>query len=104
MSVFHITAENFQKEVIESKETVLLDFWAGWCGPCKMLAPILDEIALERPDIKVCKINIDEEPKLAQQFQIMSIPTLLVFERGTVLKKTTGALPKKDILELLPPL
>ena len=75
MEILHITKENFQTEVMESDKTVLLDFWAAWCGPCRMIAPVLEEVAQEQEDVKVCKIDVDKEPELAQQFQIMSIPT-----------------------------
>lgn len=101
MSVLHITEENFQTEVISSKQPVLLDFWASWCGPCRMLAPVIDEIAGERPDIKVGKINIDEEPELASQFGIMSIPTLVVMKEGEAVSQAVGVRPKSQILELL---
>ena len=87
MSAMHITKQNFQKEVMESEKPVLLDFWASWCGPCRMVAPVLDQIAGERPDIKVCKINVDEEQELASAFQIMSIPTLMVVKGGKVVRR-----------------
>ena len=101
MSVMHITNENFEKEVLQSEKTVLLDFWASWCGPCRMVAPILDQIAEERPDIKVCKVNVDEEPGLAGQYNVMSIPTLMVMKNGTVVKDSAGARPKAQILAML---
>ena len=101
MSALKITKENFQKEVMESKETVLLDFWASWCGPCKMIGPIIDQIADERTDIKVCKINVDDEPELAAKFRVMSIPTLIVFKDGKVATQSMGAKPKAAILALL---
>ena len=101
MSVININKENFEAEVIKSEKPVLLDFWASWCGPCRMVAPILDQIAQERPDIKVCKINVDEEPELASQFAIMSIPTLMVIKDGQVVNKALGARPKDAILALL---
>ena len=101
MSVLHINANNFDQEVINSDKPVLLDFWASWCGPCRMVAPILDEIAEERDDIKVAKVNVDEEGDLAQQFGIMSIPTLMVVKGGRVVRKVAGARPKDDILDLL---
>ena len=81
MAVIELTKQNFQSEVAESKEKVLIDFWASWCGPCRMVSPIVDEIAEESPaGVKVCKVNVDEQPELAQQFQVMSIPTLLVMK------------------------
>ena len=101
MSVLHITKENFQSEVANSEKPVLLDFWASWCGPCKMIAPAIEEVAAERPDIKVGKINIDEEPQLAREFGIMSIPTLVVVKDGDVVSQSVGARPKSQILALL---
>ena len=101
MSVLHITKETFEKEVLQSEKTVLLDFFATWCGPCKMLAPILDEIAEEREDIKVCKVDVDQEPELAAQYQVVSIPTLFVIENGQVVNQSLGAKPKAKILEML---
>lgn len=101
MSVLTITNENFQQEVLNSDKPVLVDFWASWCGPCKMLSPIVDEIAVEREDIKVCKVNVDEQPELAAKFQIMSIPTLIVFKNGKMVNQTAGVRPKNQILQLL---
>ena len=100
MSVIHITKENFDA-VISGSKPVLLDFWAPWCGPCRMVGPIIEEIAEERPDIKVCKINVDEEPALAQQYGVMSIPTLIVMEQGQILAQSAGARPKAQILSML---
>ncbi len=102
MSVLTITKDNFQKEVVESEKPVLLDFWAGWCGPCRMVAPVIDEIAKEREDIKVGKIDVDAEPELAMSFQVMSIPTLVVMKGGEVIGRTMGAQPKGQILKLIP--
>lgn len=102
MSVIHITKENFQQEVLESAKPVLLDFWASWCGPCRMVGPIIDEIADEHPEIKVGKINVDEEQELAAQFQVMSIPSLFVLKDGEVVNKALGARPKQQILNLIP--
>lgn len=102
MEILHITKDSFQKEVMESDKTVLLDFWATWCGPCRMIAPVLEEVAQEREDVKVCKIDVDEEPELAKQFQIMSIPTLIVMENGRIVNKALGAMPKNSVLALLP--
>lgn len=101
MSVITITKENFKQEVAEHSGTVLLDFWAAWCGPCRMLSPIVDEIAEERTDIKVGKINTDEQPELAAAFRIVSIPTLIVIRNGEVIKQSLGAIPKEQVLELL---
>ena len=101
MAALKITKDNFQTEVLEAKGTVLVDFWASWCGPCKMIGPIIDQIADERADIKVGKINVDDEQELAVQFKVMSIPTLLVFKDGKVVNQSMGAKPKAAILAML---
>lgn len=101
MAVLNITKDNFQKEVIESEKTVLLDFWATWCGPCRMLSPIVDEIAEERSDIKVGKINVDEQPELAASFNVMSIPMLIVMKEGRIANQALGMRPKAQVLALL---
>jgi len=101
MSVLTITKENFQKEVMESDKPVLLDFWASWCGPCRMVSPVVDEIAQETPNIKVGKINVDEQRELAASFNVMSIPTLIVVKNGQVVNKAIGARPKGQIVSLL---
>jgi len=101
MSVVTITKDNFNKEVMESDKPVLLDFWASWCGPCRMVSPVVDEIAGEKSDIKVGKINVDEQRELAAAFNIMSIPTLVVMKNGKVTNSAMGARPKRQILSLL---
>ena len=101
MSVININNNNFQGEVMHSEKLVLLDFWASWCGPCRMVSPIVDEIAAERSDIKVCKINVDEQPELAARFGGMSIPTLVVMKNGKVINQAVGARPKAQILAML---
>ena len=101
MAVITITKENFAHEVLQSEKPVLLDFWASWCGPCRMLSPIVDEVAEERGDVKVGKVNVDEQPELAGEFGVMSIPTLLVFEQGKLVRQAVGARPKASVLELL---
>lgn len=101
MSALSITNQNFRAEVIDSSKPVLLDFWASWCSPCRMVSPIVDEIAVERSDIKVGKINVDEQPELAAQFGIMSIPTLVVMKNGTMVHQAVGARSKAQILALL---
>ena len=101
MSVININKTNFQNEVINSEKPVLLDFWASWCGPCRMVAPIVDEIAAERSDLKVGKVNVDEQPELAGQFGVMSIPTLVVMKNGKVTNQAVGARPKEQILAML---
>ena len=100
MSVLSLNQNNFE-EIKTSEKTVLIDFYADWCGPCRMVSPIIDEIAEEREDIKVCKINVDEEPDLANRFQVMSIPTLMVFKDGQLVKQSQGARPKPQILDMI---
>ena len=102
MSVLNITKENFENEVVQSEKVVLLDFFASWCGPCRMVGPIIDEIAEENEEIRVCKVNVDEQTELASQFQVYSIPTLVVMQDGKVLKQATGAKTKAQILAMLP--
>ncbi|MGM9607481.1 MAG: thioredoxin [Oscillospiraceae bacterium] len=101
MSVVNITKDNFREEVLHSDKPVLLDFWADWCGPCRMVSPIVDEIAAERNDLKVGKINVDEQPELAGQFGVMSIPTLVVMKDGKIINQMVGARPKSQILAML---
>ena len=101
MAVVHVTKDNFDSEVLRADKPVLVDFWAPWCGPCRMVGPVLDEIASERSDVKVAKINVDEQPELAGQFAVMSIPTMMVFKDGNAVKKDVGARPKAAILEML---
>ena len=96
-----ITINNFEEEVLKSDKPVLVDFWASWCGPCKMLAPTIEEIAEENDDIKVGKVNVDDEPGLARKFMIMSIPTLLVFKNGAIVNKGIGLMPKDSVLALI---
>lgn len=102
MSVMKITSENFDREVMQSDKPVLLDFFATWCGPCRMVGPIIDQLAEEKGDIKVGKIDVDQEGDLASRFQIFSIPTLIVMKDGQVLQKATGARSKDEILAMLP--
>ena len=101
MTAININKNNFQNEIMDSEKTVLLDFWAPWCAPCRMGVPVIEEIAGERPDIKVGKINVDEQPELASKFGIMSIPTLVVMKNGKIVQQVSGARPKKAILEML---
>ena len=101
MSAVNINYNNYKNEVVNSDKKVLLDFWAPWCGPCRMVVPMVEEIAQERPDILVGKVNVDEELELANQFGIMSIPTLVVMENGKVISRVTGARPKSAILSML---
>ena len=101
MSVLHINNENFESEVLGSSKPVLVDFFATWCGPCRMVAPVIDEIAEERDDIKVCKIDVDQASDLAIRYGVASIPTLMVFKNGEITNKALGAMPKENILELL---
>ena len=101
MAVKHVSIDNFKQEVLQSDKPVLLDFYASWCGPCRMLAPILDEIAEEHPEIKVVKVNVDEEQALASQYQVISIPSLFVLENGEVINQALGVKPKQQILDML---
>lgn len=102
MKVLHVTQDTFQQEVLESSLPVLVDFFAEWCGPCRMLAPVLDEIAAEREDVKVVKINVDEEPELASQYKVVSIPSVFVIQDGQVVGQSLGAKPKHQLLAMLP--
>ena len=101
MSALHVTEANFQEEVLNCEKPVLVDFWADWCGPCRMVGPVLDEIARERQDIKVCKVNIDEEKALASAYGVKTIPTLMVLRQGKIVKQSAGAKPKQQILAML---
>ena len=101
MSAININQNNFHEEVINSDKPVLLDFWAPWCGPCRMVVPIVEEIALENPDIKVGKVNVDENPELAHQFKVMSIPSLFVMEDGKIINQSVGVKPKQQILAMV---
>ena len=101
MSVTIVTKENFDAEVLRADQPVLIDFWAAWCGPCRMLSPVVDQIGAETPTIKVGKVNVDEQPELAQRFGVMSIPTLIVFKDGRAVNKAVGVQPKGAILNML---
>lgn len=101
MSIVYVKQANFEEEVLKSDKTVLLDFYADWCGPCRMIAPILEEIAREHEEYKICKVNVDEEPALAAKFEVMSIPTLFVLKNGEVVANSMGAKPKAQILAML---
>lgn len=101
MAALHLTAENFRKEVLEYEGTAMVDFWASWCGPCQMVGPVIEEIAEERKDIKVCKVNVDEQPDIAGKYNVMSIPTIMVFKNGEQAAVSVGAKPKADLLALL---
>ena len=101
MSVINLTTENFEEEVLNAKEPVLVDFWATWCGPCQTMGPLVEEIAEERADIKVCKLDVDQEPELARQYRVMSIPTFLVFKDGEVVKRDMGVMSKDELEGLI---
>lgn len=101
MAVNYVTIDNFENEVVKSEKMVLIDFYADWCGPCKMLSPVIEEISNENDNVKVCKVNVDEQTDLAKKFDIMTIPTLVVMKGELVLSKTSGVMPKSEILKML---
>lgn len=101
MSALHVTNENFETEVLKSEKPVLVDFWAAWCGPCQMLLPVIEELAGEVADAKICKVNVDEEPELAEKYSVMTIPTLIVFRDGKPAEKSIGVISKEQILKLI---
>ena len=101
MSAINVNKNSFNQEVLNSDKPVLIDFWASWCGPCRMVGPLVEEIAAERYDVKVVKVNVDEEQELAMQFQVMSIPTLVVMKNGKIVNRAVGARPKAQILAML---
>ena len=101
MSVIDVKTADFETEVLKSDKTVLVDFWAVWCGPCRMLSPVVDQVAEENPDIKVCKVNVDEEQQLAIKYGVMSIPSLLVFKGGELVNQSVGVIPKEEVLNLI---
>lgn len=101
MSVINLNEKNFEEEVTKSEKPVLIDFWASWCGPCKMVSPLVDQLAEEHSEYKFCKVNVDEEESLAIKFGIMSIPTLIIFKNGEQKAKQIGALPKQEILDFI---
>ena len=101
MAVLHLTKENFQKEVLEADVPVVVDFWATWCGPCQMVGPVVEEIADEVTDAKICKVDVAQQPELARQYKVMSIPTFLVFKNGEMVKRDMGYKPKDELLDLL---
>ncbi|MCI8379239.1 MAG: thioredoxin [Lachnospiraceae bacterium] len=101
MAVAHVTKENFDSEVLQSDKPVFIDFWASWCGPCQMVAPVVEELSEEIADVKFAKVNVDEQPELARQFQVMSIPTMVLLKEGKVVDTTIGAQPKEDIAKFV---
>lgn len=101
MNIITVTNESFQSDVLDFKGTVLVDFWAAWCGPCRMLAPILEQLAEENPQVKIAKVNVDEQPQLGSKFNIMSIPTVMIFKDGKLVNTSVGLRPKEDFLQYL---
>ena len=101
MAAIHVTEQTFDEEILKSEKTVLVDFWASWCGPCRMLLPIIEEVAQEQKEIIVCKINVTEQPELADKYGVMTIPTLILFKNCEEVKRTTGAIPKTEVLDFI---
>ncbi len=101
MAIITLTKDNFEAEAVQTSQTVLIDFWAAWCGPCRMLSPVVDEVAEENPSVKVCKVNVDEQPELAEQFSVMSIPTLVVLKNGKLVNQSVGVVSKSSIESLI---
>ena len=101
MSIINLTKDSFHNEVMETEKVVVIDFWATWCGPCKMMAPVVEEVAKDYPDVKVCKVNVDEEPELSNAFKIVSIPTIVVIKNGEIIDSVVGYRPKEDIEKII---
>lgn len=101
MSIINLTKDSYHNEVMETEKVVVIDFWATWCGPCKMMAPIVEEVAKDYPDVKVCKVNVDEEPELSNAFKIVSIPTIVVIKNGEIIDSVVGYRPKEDIEKII---
>lgn len=101
MAVVNVTTDNFEEEILNSDKKVLIDFWAAWCGPCQMIGPVIEKVAIEKEDIKVVKINVDEQGELAAKYQVMSIPTLIVMDKGKIINQSVGLISKSEIEELI---
>lgn len=101
MSIINLTKDSYHNEVMETEKVVVIDFWATWCGPCKMMAPVVEEVAKDYPDVKVCKVNVDEEPELSNAFKIVSIPTIVVIKNGEIIDSVVGYRPKGDIEKII---
>lgn len=101
MRIINLTKDSYHNEVMETEKVVVIDFWATWCGPCKMMAPVVEEVAKDYPDVKVCKVNVDEEPELSNAFKIVSIPTIVVIKNGEIIDSVVGYRPKEDIEKII---
>ncbi len=101
MSIINLTKDSYHNEVMETEKVVVIDFWATWCGPCKMMAPVVEEVAKDYPDVKVCKVNVDEEPELSNAFKIVSIPTIVIIKNGEIIDSVVGYRPKEDIEKII---
>lgn len=101
MSIINLTKDSYHNEVMETEKVVIIDFWATWCGPCKMMAPVVEEVAKDYPDVKVCKVNVDEEPELSNAFKIVSIPTIVIIKNGEIIDSVVGYRPKEDIEKII---